>query len=222
MHYRQYHIYQKQSRSNCEKLLLTLNSDSIIYIYISYNLINFNLNNSIKRILDFLNFVISLEIENNRGNKLINNNNNKKKPTLKTKVHYKQERKSEKERILLGRVKQQERTTMREKLEEVVENNKRWKGRDSWGSDSCKRRTAKFKRNPRTLVKRKIRRKLKEVGRRLGGTKWKKYGESSEKSPNVSAKKFEQKLLRNYEKCRWRIEEKKVKKYIKTTVTATE
>lgn len=88
-------------------------------------MINFNLNNSIKRILDFLNFVISLEIENNRGNKLINNNNNKKKPTLKTKVHYKQERKSEKERILLGRVKQQERTTMREKLEEVVENNKR-------------------------------------------------------------------------------------------------
>lgn len=82
------------------------------------------MNNSIKRIFNFFNFVTSFD-ENNRG-KLINNNNNNKKPNSQDKSTLnKQERKSEKERILLGRVKQQERTTMRENLEEAVENNKR-------------------------------------------------------------------------------------------------
>lgn len=80
------------------------------------------MNNSIKRIFNFLNFVTSLD-ENNRG-KLINNNNKKPNSQDKSTLN-KQERKSEKERILLGRVKQQEKTTMRENLEEAVENNKR-------------------------------------------------------------------------------------------------
>lgn len=149
--------------------------------------------------------------------KLINNNNNNKKPNSQDKSTLnKQERKSEKERILLGRVKQQERTTMRENLEEAVENNKRWKGRDSWGSDSPKDSQVQTKSSDISKGRGRDTEKVK------GGTKWKKYGESSEtaeKSPNVSAKKFDRELLWNYEKCRWRIEEKK---YIKTTINATE
>lgn len=77
----------------------------------------------------------------------------------------------------------------------------------------CKRRTAKFKRKPRTLVKRKIWRKLREVEEEVEGTKWKKYRESSgtEKSPNASAKKFDQKLLSETMRNVDEEEEKKVR-----------
>lgn len=144
---------------------------------------------------------------------------------------YKQERKSEKERILLERVKQQERTTMRENLVEAVENNKRWKGRDSWGSDlpNVSEGQAKFKRKPRTLVKRKIRRKLREVGGRSweeqNGKNIEKVAKRPKSRQMYQRKNSTKNSCENYEKCRWRIEENKVRSkevYKSNTVTATE